>query len=118
MTVGRSHIAMTAWVAPPPRTPTSIAIQSPGRRSGRNAAGRRMRITNMRISFKPLHRHFAAEVQGFDMRQPIDAATARDFEDAIDRHGILVFPAQLVTTRSSLRSPRISDRRTSAERRR
>ena len=32
----------------------------------------------MAIEFKPLHQHFAAEVQGFDMRQPIDAATARD----------------------------------------
>jgi len=50
----------------------------------------------MTLEFKPLHRHFAAEVQGFDMRQPIDAATARDFEHAIDRYGILVFPAQLV----------------------
>jgi len=50
----------------------------------------------MTLEFKPLHRHFAAEVQGFDMRQPIDAATARAFEHAIDQHGILIFPAQLV----------------------
>ncbi len=50
----------------------------------------------MAIEFKPLHRHFAAEVQGFDMRQPIDAATARDFEHAIDRFGILIFPRQQV----------------------
>ncbi len=50
----------------------------------------------MAIEFRPLHRHFAAEVQGFDMRQPIDAATSRDFEHAIDRYGILIFPAQHV----------------------
>jgi alpha-ketoglutarate-dependent 2,4-dichlorophenoxyacetate dioxygenase len=50
----------------------------------------------MPISFKPLHQHFAAEVQDFDMRQPIDPATTRVFEQAIDRHGILVFPAQHV----------------------
>ncbi|HEY1934631.1 MAG TPA: TauD/TfdA family dioxygenase [Acetobacteraceae bacterium] len=50
----------------------------------------------MAISFRPLHSHFAAEVQGFDMREPIDAATTRIFEDAIDRHAVLVFPAQQV----------------------
>jgi alpha-ketoglutarate-dependent 2,4-dichlorophenoxyacetate dioxygenase len=50
----------------------------------------------MAIGFRPLQRHFAAEVQDFDMRQPIDAATVRDFEHAIDEYGILVFPAQLV----------------------
>src|SRR6202051_212742 len=50
----------------------------------------------MLTSFKPLHQHFAAEVRGFDMRRPIDPATARIFERAIDRHAILVFPAQHV----------------------
>ena len=50
----------------------------------------------MTISFRPLHRHLAAEVQGFDMREPVDAATARVFEQAIDRYAVLVFPAQQV----------------------
>lgn len=50
----------------------------------------------MPITFKPLHQHFAAAVTGFDMRLPIDAATVQMFERAIDRHGILVFPAQQV----------------------
>jgi alpha-ketoglutarate-dependent 2,4-dichlorophenoxyacetate dioxygenase len=50
----------------------------------------------MSIVFKPLHQHFAAAVLRFDMRQPIDPATAQLFERAIDRHGILVFPAQQV----------------------
>ena len=50
----------------------------------------------MPISFKPLHQHFAAEVRGFDMRQPIDATVTRVFEEAMDRYGILVFPAQQI----------------------
>jgi len=48
------------------------------------------------IDFAPLHRHFVAEVRGFDMRVPIDAATVRAFEQAIDRYAVLVFPAQHV----------------------
>jgi alpha-ketoglutarate-dependent 2,4-dichlorophenoxyacetate dioxygenase len=50
----------------------------------------------MAISFHQLHPHFAAEVRGFDMRNPIDASATREFEHAIDRYGILVFPEQLV----------------------
>ena len=38
------------------------------------------------MEFHPLHRHFAAEVRGFDMREPIDAATARAFEAAARHH--------------------------------
>jgi alpha-ketoglutarate-dependent 2,4-dichlorophenoxyacetate dioxygenase len=50
----------------------------------------------MTIAFKPLHRHFVAAVQGFDMRAPADAATVQAFEQAIDRYAVLVFPAQQV----------------------
>ncbi len=50
----------------------------------------------MPITFEPLHSIFVAEVRGFDMRQPIDAVTAREFERAIDRFAVLVFPAQSV----------------------
>ena len=50
----------------------------------------------MPIAFKPLHPHFVGEVHGFDMRRPIDAAVARDFERAIDQYAVLVFPAQSV----------------------
>jgi alpha-ketoglutarate-dependent 2,4-dichlorophenoxyacetate dioxygenase len=46
------------------------------------------------MRFEPLHQHFAARVLAFDMRQPIDAAAAREFEQAIDRFAVLVFPAQ------------------------
>jgi len=48
------------------------------------------------IDFAPLHRHFVAEVRGFDMRMPIDAATVDLFERAIDRYVVLVLPAQAV----------------------
>ena len=48
----------------------------------------------MTISFTPLHPHFVAAVHGFDMGVPIDAATARRFEQAIDRYAVLVFPPQ------------------------
>jgi alpha-ketoglutarate-dependent 2,4-dichlorophenoxyacetate dioxygenase len=54
------------------------------------------------ISFHPLNRHFAAQVQGFDMREPIDAATALMFERAIDRYAVLVFPQQQVTDAQQL----------------
>jgi alpha-ketoglutarate-dependent 2,4-dichlorophenoxyacetate dioxygenase len=50
----------------------------------------------MSIAFKPLHPLFGAEVENFDMRAPIDATTARIFEAAIDRFGILMFPTQRV----------------------
>lgn len=50
----------------------------------------------MPICFMPLHEHFVAKVQGFDMRQPIDTATTRAFERAIDQYAVLVFPGQRV----------------------
>jgi alpha-ketoglutarate-dependent 2,4-dichlorophenoxyacetate dioxygenase len=50
----------------------------------------------MPITFKPLHPHFAAEVQDFDMRQPLGEAATRMFEQAIDQYAVLVFPAQHV----------------------
>lgn len=56
----------------------------------------------MAISFSPLHDHFAAEVQGFDMREPIDAATVQLFEHAIDRYAVLVFPRQQVNDAQQL----------------
>ena len=56
----------------------------------------------MTISFRPLHRHFMAEVQNFDMREPIDAGTARMFEEAIDRYAVLLFPEQNVSDAQQL----------------
>lgn len=56
----------------------------------------------MPIEFIPLHRHFVAEVRNFDMRVPIDAATAQTFDRVIDRFAVLVFPAQQVDDRQQL----------------
>lgn len=56
----------------------------------------------MPITFVPLHPHLAAEVHGCDMRAPLDPATVRAFETAIDRHAVLVFPAQQVTDEQQL----------------
>ncbi len=50
----------------------------------------------MSLSFTPLHPHFVARVEAFDMRDPIDSETARKFERAIDRYAVLVFPSQQV----------------------
>jgi alpha-ketoglutarate-dependent 2,4-dichlorophenoxyacetate dioxygenase len=46
--------------------------------------------------FKPLH-PFAAEVTGIDLSQPLDAASVRAIELAMDRHAVLVFRQQPVT---------------------
>jgi alpha-ketoglutarate-dependent 2,4-dichlorophenoxyacetate dioxygenase len=50
----------------------------------------------MSVTFEPLHRHFAAAVRGFDMREPLTPSDVRMFEDAIDRFAVLVFPSQQV----------------------
>ncbi len=42
------------------------------------------------ITFEPLHPHFVAEVRGFDMREAIDPATAKTFEQDAWRPGDLV----------------------------
>ncbi len=50
----------------------------------------------MAPSFEPLHRHFAAKVQDFDMREPISDKVVHVFERAVDRYAILIFPGQHV----------------------
>jgi len=50
----------------------------------------------MTPTFAPLRPGFAARVENFDMARPIDAATARLFERAIDTFAVLVFPARHV----------------------
>ena len=46
------------------------------------------------FTLHPLHPLFAAEVQGIDLRQPIDAALAADIEAAMDEFAVLVFRDQ------------------------
>lgn len=48
----------------------------------------------MPISFEPSRPGFVARVVGFDMREPLDTAAVRIFEEAIDRYAVLVFPGQ------------------------
>jgi alpha-ketoglutarate-dependent 2,4-dichlorophenoxyacetate dioxygenase len=45
----------------------------------------------MAITLTPLTSVFAAECSGVDIGQPLDAATAREIEAAMDRYAVLVF---------------------------
>ena len=48
----------------------------------------------MSLQLKPLHPLFAAEASGIDIAKPIDAATVRAIDDAMDKYGVLVFRGQ------------------------
>ena len=48
------------------------------------------------FTLHPLHPLFAAEVQGIDLRQPIDAALAAEIEAAMDEFAVLVFRDQVL----------------------
>ncbi len=48
------------------------------------------------LTLSPLHPVFSAEVQGLDLRQPIDADLAAEIEAALDEFAILVFRDQVL----------------------
>ena len=48
----------------------------------------------MALTLKPLHPLFAAEADGVDLRQPLDAATVAAIDAAMDRYAVLVFRDQ------------------------
>lgn len=48
------------------------------------------------LTLSPLHPVFVAEVQGLDLRQPIDANLAAEIEAALDEFAILVFRDQVL----------------------
>ena len=48
------------------------------------------------LTLSPLHPVFVAEVQGLDLRQPIDADLAAEIEAALDEFAILVFRDQVL----------------------
>ena len=50
----------------------------------------------MKLSVKPLHPLFAAEVTGLDLRRPASAAEARAFVAAMDQCGVGVLPGQFI----------------------
>jgi alpha-ketoglutarate-dependent 2,4-dichlorophenoxyacetate dioxygenase len=51
----------------------------------------------MSLQLKALHPLFAAEASGIDLTQPVDAATVRAIDDAMDKYGVLVFRGQPLT---------------------
>ena len=51
----------------------------------------------MTLQFKPLHPQFAAEASGIDITKPVDAATVRAIDEAMDRYAVLVFRGQPLT---------------------
>jgi alpha-ketoglutarate-dependent 2,4-dichlorophenoxyacetate dioxygenase len=46
------------------------------------------------MQIKPLHPLFAAEVTGIDLATPLPPDAVEAFDDAINRHAVLVFPGQ------------------------
>jgi alpha-ketoglutarate-dependent 2,4-dichlorophenoxyacetate dioxygenase len=48
----------------------------------------------MTLTVTPLHPVFAAEVSGFDLREPVPAASFAAIDAAFDRYSVLVFPGQ------------------------
>jgi alpha-ketoglutarate-dependent 2,4-dichlorophenoxyacetate dioxygenase len=51
----------------------------------------------MPIIVRPLHPVFVGQVIGVDLRNPLDTPTVSAIDDAISRHGVLVFPGQFIT---------------------
>ena len=56
----------------------------------------------MRLSVRPLHPVFAAEIEDIDMGAPLDPAGAAAIEAAIDRHAVLVFRNQRLDSERQL----------------
>ena len=50
----------------------------------------------MTIRVQQLHPLFVGQVEGVDLRYPVDPATFAEIEAAIDRHAVLVFPGQQI----------------------
>src|SRR5438105_1307220 len=48
----------------------------------------------MTLTVRPLHPLFAAEISGVDLCRPIDAATQREIERAMDEFAVGVLPDQ------------------------
>lgn len=51
----------------------------------------------MTVTIKPLHRVLAGEVDGVDMRQPLDAEAVAAIEAGMDRYAVLIFRDQDIT---------------------
>ena len=53
-----------------------------------------MPLASMLLAIRPLHADFVAEVDGVDLSRPIDDATYKAIDDAINRFAVLVFHGQ------------------------
>ena len=51
----------------------------------------------MSISIRPLHQHFAGEVSGLDITQPLSRDAVAAIETGMDRYAVLAFPDQALT---------------------
>ncbi len=51
----------------------------------------------MSLHLKPLHPLFAAEASGIDLTKPVDAATARALDNAMNQYAVVVFRGQPLT---------------------
>jgi alpha-ketoglutarate-dependent 2,4-dichlorophenoxyacetate dioxygenase len=56
----------------------------------------------MPLTFRPLHRHFVAEVSPVDLRTVHDAATLAEIRAGMDAHAVLVFRDQPLTDQEHL----------------
>ena len=54
------------------------------------------------LRLRPLHPLFAAEVEAFDMREPLTEALAAEIEAAMNRYAVLVFHGQSLTSEQQL----------------
>jgi alpha-ketoglutarate-dependent 2,4-dichlorophenoxyacetate dioxygenase len=54
------------------------------------------------LRLRPLHPLFAAEVEAFDMREPLTEALAAEIEAAMNRYAVLVFHDQSLTSEQQL----------------
>ena len=60
----------------------------------------------MALRLEPLHRLFAAEASGVDLREPLDAATVAAVDAAMDRYAVLVFRSQPLSEAEQVRLAR------------
>ncbi|MEE9209602.1 MAG: TauD/TfdA family dioxygenase [Kiloniellales bacterium] len=61
----------------------------------------------MGISVKPLHPHIGAEIAGIDLGQPVPPETFAQVEAALDKHAMLIFPAQPLTDEQQIAFSRL-----------
>ena len=64
----------------------------------------------MAISVTQLHPVFVGEVSGVDLRQPLDKATVGALNDAINKHGVLVFHGQMIDDAQQQAFSRMTER--------